>query len=627
MLFSRRFDSPGEPAIRSGPAPSLDSGQAVLARRPGSEEAADADFPDGAGSDLHVVVDMGELPAGRYLPFAEFPGHALPASYEAGFALLVTGKESILILRTPEQVASRIEFEIGARCAAAGFGHLARLAVSREILKALHASFRAEHDHANLERSEVERCAFDLIAAAVQTGASDIHVETRGAIARIFFRIHGERFEQPNLATPTAMAILRVLYNVHADRQNSGTNWDPNAVQDTAVEHVLATGARVQLRFNSAPIYPAPNIQCTLRVLRMDGDMAARELDAVGYTPQMVRAIDDMLIGSTGLVLLVGPTNSGKSTSLQSFIQRIYQRRGASIKVVTIEDPVEYVIARACQMGVPRGKLAPHEIARIYRELLGSTLRQDPDVALVGEIRSSEQAEPVKDLVLAGRKILSTLHAYEALAVFPRLREIGVPMSLLARPGFISGVIYQRLVPLLCPGCALPAGVALERGSLLPATWERVLCVVDNGGQAVRARNRHGCASCNFTGIIGRTPCAELLVPDEEFLRLLREDDELGARNHWHRSGLNTDGAGVRVMAHAIAKLRRGLVDPTDVEVQIGSIVVGAAGQQPDRDASDMAGVIANPGPVAGRWEQDSFTNRTGTQPPGVAAAGDHRLN
>jgi general secretion pathway protein E len=627
MLFSRRLDSPDAPAFRSGPAPTPDREQSLLPFRPGSEEAFNADSPDAAAPDVEVVVDMAKLPPGRYLPFAEFPGHALPASYEAGFALLATGEASILILRTREQVASRIEFEIGARCADAGFETRERMAVSHEIVKALHASFHAEHDHAILERSEIERCAFDLIAAAVQTGASDIHVETRGGIARVFFRIHGERFEQPNLATPTAMAILRVLYNVHADRQNSGTNWDPNAVQDTAVEHVLATGERVQLRFNSAPIYPAPNIQCTLRVLRMDGDMAARELDAVGYTPQMVRAIDDMLIGSTGLVLLVGPTNSGKSTSLQSFVQRIYQRRGASIKVVTIEDPVEYLISRACQMGVPRGKLAPHEIARIYRELLGSTLRQDPDVALVGEIRSSEQAEPVKDLVLAGRKILSTLHAYEALAVFPRLREIGVPMSLLARPGFISGVIYQRLVPLLCPDCSLPARDAFEAGSLLEGTWERVLDVVNDGGETVRARNRHGCAKCNFTGIVGRTPCAELLVPDEEFLRLLRKDDELAARNHWHRTGINTDGAGVRVMAHAISKLRRGLVDPTDVEVQIGSIAIDPPRRDQRHITSGGAARASDAGGSVSPWTQASFTDMGGPQPAGAVDAAEGRLN
>jgi general secretion pathway protein E len=535
-----------------------------------------------------VVGDLTRLPPGRYLPFAEFPGQALPPNYEAAFALLAPRTGAVVLLRTPEQVGGRIDFEIGARCARAGLPIDARLAVTQEIVKALHAVHYGNRTGAGSARSEIERTAFGLVEAAALQDASDIHLETRGPVARVFFRIHGERFEQPNLATATAMAILRVLYNVHADRQNTGTNWDPYAVQDTAVEHQLQSGQRVQLRFNSAPIYPAPNVQGTLRLLRMDGNAAIRDLDAAGYSPEMVRAIDDMLIGSSGLVLLVGPTNSGKSTSLQAFVQRIYQRRGPQIKVVTIEDPVEYVIGRACQMGIPRGKLAPEAIARIYRELLGSTLRQDPDVALVGEIRSREQAEPVRDLVLAGRKILSTLHAYEALAVFPRLREIGVPDSLLTRPGFISGVIYQRLVPLLCPHCAIAAEAAATQGTLAADTWQRLLQAIGHGSsQDVRCRSRSGCSECNFTGIVGRTPCAELLVPDEAFLRLMRAGDETAARRHWHRTGIDTGGAGVRALAHALAKMRQGLIDPADVEIQVGKL-------QPPQPGADWEEVDMN---------------------------------
>jgi general secretion pathway protein E len=334
----------------------------------------------------------------------------------------------------------------------------------------------------------------------------------------------------------------------------------------------------VQLRFNTAPIYPAPNVQCTMRLLRMDGEQSAKPMEEVGYTPEMVAQIEEMLVGSTGLVLLVGPTNSGKSTSLQSFINRIYARRGADIKVVTIEDPVEYILERACQMGVPRGKQTTDQIAAIYKTLLGSTLRQDPDVALVGEIRTNEQAEPVKDMVLAGRKILSTLHAYEAMAAFPRLAEIGVPPSLLTREGFVSGVIYQRLVPVLCPHCSESLTPEMvDSGRIRQSTYDRVAGAAEfgpGGKHDVRLRSITGCKDCNFTGITGRTPCAELLLPDATFLRHIRNGDELSAKNYWHRTGINTDGAGVRAIAHAIAKMRRGLVDPNDIEVQIGPIEI-----------------------------------------------------
>jgi general secretion pathway protein E len=525
------------------------------------------DFSDSVGQ-AQEITDVAALPSDAgYFAFADFPGGALPADYERAFALLRRNATDVLLLRVMGEISGRVEFEIGHRCASNGLKVVERLCVTEEVLKTIHHKhYVGMSSDANRAPSDVERMAFALVESAVSKGASDIHIETRDEKADVFFRIHGERFSQP---------IMRVLYNVHADSQNSGTQWDPTVVQDTAVERKLVNGTKVQLRFNSAPIYPAPNVQCTLRVLRMDGDQAAKPIEEVGYTPEMIKQIEEMLVGSTGLVLLVGPTNSGKSTSLQSFINRIYERRGKGIKVVTIEDPVEYVIDRACQMGVPRGKLKSEEIARIYKDLLGSTLRQDPDVALVGEIRTNEQAEPVKDMVLAGRKILSTLHAYEAMAVFPRLREIGIAESLLTRAGFVSGVIYQRLVPTLCKECSEPlVPEMVAEGRIRQATYDRVLATSDLSRHDVRVRSLHGCKACNMTGISGRTPCAEILVPDETFLRFVRQGDELAAKNYWHRTGINTDKAGVRVIAHAISKMRQGIVDPTDIEVQVGKIEI-----------------------------------------------------
>jgi general secretion pathway protein E len=539
--------------------------------------------PDEAFSDsvapMEVIKDLKHLPTGLgYFAFADFPGKPLPVAYEVAFALLRRSTKEVVLLRTLKEAIGRVEFEIGSRCVNAGLKVVERLCVTDEVLKALHDQHYLKINGNERKDTDVERLAFGIVESAVEKGASDIHIETRGAQADVYFRVHGERFAQPALSSQTAQAVMRVLYNVHADSQNSGTAWDSTVVQDTAVEHTLPNGSKVQLRFNTAPIYPSPNVQCTMRVLRMDGDQAAKEMEEVGYTPEMVAQIEEMLVGSTGLVLLVGPTNSGKSTSLQSFVKRIYAHRGENIKVVTIEDPVEYVMERACQMGVPRGKHSSDEIARMYKDLLGSTLRQDPDVALVGEIRTNEQAEPVKDMVLAGRKILSTLHAYEAMAVFPRLREIGVPDSLLTRPGFVSGVIYQRLVPVLCRHCSEPLTAEMvDSGRIRQATYDRVTCAAEigpGGKHDVRVRSTRGCKDCNFTGITGRTPCAELLLPDAPFLRYVRHGDELGAKNYWHRTGINTEGAGVRAIAHAIAKMRRGLVDPNDIEVQIGKIEI-----------------------------------------------------
>ncbi len=553
------------------------------------------------------VTDVRELPQGRYLPFKDVPppGGPIPGNYEGGFALWATGGKQASLLYGPNEFAGRLLFEMRRRCRDAGIALATDVCVSDAVLRILHNQhYQASSEHEGaLPTTEIQREAFAMVESAVKKGASDIHMETRGALTDIFFRIHGERFRQPQLDTNNAKRIMRVLYNVHADSQNSGTAWDPASVQDTAIEHTLENGVRVQLRFNSAPIYPGENLQCTLRVLRMDGQ-STKALEEVGYSPDMVRLIEEMLVGSTGLVLLVGPTNSGKSTSIQAFIGRIYERRGRTIKVVTIEDPVEYIIESACQMGVPRGKLPPEEIARIYKTLLASTLRQDPDVALVGEIRTSEQAEPAKDMVLAGRKILTTLHAYDALAAFARLAEIGMPASLLTRPGFVSGVIFQRLLPVLCDHCAEPLDPAMvAEGRLRQETFERVWSVADMNKDKVRLRSRSGCKHCDYTGIVGRTPCAEILVPDEKFLRFIRQGDEVGAKNYWHSNGVNTDGAGVRAVAHAIAKMRKGIVDPNDIEIHIGLIEIDRPEAVPSPAYPHSRGAEFTGGHVGGRDE------------------------
>jgi type II secretory ATPase GspE/PulE/Tfp pilus assembly ATPase PilB-like protein len=413
-----------------------------------------------------------------------------------------------------------------------------------------------------------------LIEEAIHKCTSDIHIETRGSYAQVYFRIFGERVEQAPMSKATATDICNALYTVHGDADNKSVAWNPKVVQSTAIEYKSKSGKHVQLRFESGPIYPAENFQCVMRVLVMD-EQTIRPLEDIGYTPQQVEAIEEMLLGAQGLVILVGPTNSGKSTSMQAFLQRTRERRGDTIKIETVEDPVEYIIPGACQMGVPRGRteLMDSATGSIFTTFLKSTLRHDPDVVMVGEVRDQESAESVKNQVLAGLKVVTTLHVFEVFAVFTRLRELGVPPSVLFMHNFISGVIYQRLVPVVCPHCAISVGEAMKQGRLRNTTFERLSRVVDLHSDNVRVRGV-GCRHCNYAGIIGRTPCAELLVPDDILLGMLSRGDETGARQYWlSREELNVDGRGVTAVAHAIQKMRQGMLDPTDIEKFLGKLV------------------------------------------------------
>lgn len=519
-----------------------------------------------------TVTDVKALPDGRYESWSALK---LPVQFKDVSALFRTSPTDAVVLMVRESFGSAVHMDIMKRLRGMGlrdFSTLTTVCCSAELLRSVHKANEGA-DVPRMDDTEVETAAWALIERAVKAKASDLHIETRGPFAQVFFRVFNERVEQETISTETATAIANVLYSVHADASNKGIAWSKDEVKDTSIERIMTGGTPLQIRFHSAPIHPAGNFQVVCRLLVMDGQ-AAKPLSAIGYTDAQERILEDMIVGAQGLVLLVGPTNSGKSTSMQSIARRIRDRRGQTMKLVTVEDPVEYVIPGACQMGVPHGRRQLEgETGNIYNTFIKATLREDPDVVVVGEIRDAAAADAVKNLVLAGRKIISTLHVFESMAVFSRLREIGVPESVLFMPGFISGVIYQRLVPVLCSRCSIKFSEAFERGLVDQAVFDRVSHVLDLHEANVRVRSPGGCEHCSHMGITGRTICSEILQPDSVFLDLMRKGEVQAARNQWMQNAeLNINGWGVSAVAHGISKIAKGQVDPSDVESQIGLI-------------------------------------------------------
>jgi type II secretory ATPase GspE/PulE/Tfp pilus assembly ATPase PilB-like protein len=531
-----------------------------------------------------MISDIKDLPQAQYLSFESVD---LPHQFQEHFALMLTLEGQLLLLTQSQAHRTHLQFDLRRRLMALeqtdrwAYSGIHELEVSEDILRSVHA-YRAPT--VQEESTSVETAAWALIDQAVGAKASDIHIETRGPYAQVFFRVHGERLEQANISSKRATEMCNVLYGVHADAHNKGVTWDEMQLKEAGIEHHTSSGQHVQLRLSSAPIHPAGNFHVVIRLLVMS-KWTAQPLKSMGYDPLHLDLIDEMLLGSQGAVFLVGPTNSGKSTALQAFIEALYQHRGRSIKVITVEKPVEYWIESACQMGVSPFKRdwVDESSGSIYSKYVAATLRQDPDVVMMGEVNDHDSAENMKHLVLSGRKALSTLHAYEAMALFARLRELGVPPSVLYMRHFISGVIFQRLVPLLCQSCACAFQDAHQRGLVAGKTYERVKKLGVGALKHVKIRGL-GCAECEHTGIVGRTVCAEVLVPDEEFLFHLREGRYEQAKRHWmSQSALSLKAWGVKglgggILAHAVLKMHAGLIDPMDIERWIGPLHVEKTG-------------------------------------------------
>lgn len=435
---------------------------------------------------------------------------------------------------------------------------------TREVIRLV---YEGAEDVSAVEASDqtsVEMQIRALIEAAVAVEASDVHIETRDGRADVLLRINGERVFKENLSFETARSIGSVMYSVLADAQSKLPAWDMYRLSEGTIDYVTKAGQKLRLRFSSSPIHPTGNFHI---VIRMEVMSTSRiELDELGYSPAQLKTLDTFTLGSGGMVLMVGPTNSGKSKSMQCLLKHLYRVRGKRLKVITVEDPVEFEIPGACQISVPQRRAEDGGRDSAFAALLRGVLRQDPDVVEVGEVRDSESTSILCELGLAGRKVFTSVHANSALAAFMRLRKLGVETDLLTMKGFIAGACYQKLVPVLCPSCSeddtIEPGESLLHDTVAALRWQG------------RAKKRGpGCTACKGTSIISRTRVAEIVVPEPALLAALAAGDQTGAEAMWLEGCGNPSFAEGIPTAHdhLIQKILAGQVSIKDAYDYMGS--------------------------------------------------------
>src|SRR5690242_6886590 len=311
--------------------------------------------------------------------------------------------------------------------------------------------------------TSVIRLVDQLLADGIQAGASDIHIEPEEQGIAVRHRVDGllrHARTLPRYVAPSLVSRVKILSGLDiADRLRPQDGRARVAIQ----------GSVVDLRVSTLPASHGEKI--VIRVL--DGSAGLRTLDSIGFSPTDLARIRCLLEQREGLVLVTGPTGSGKTTTLYAALREI-QARG--VNVVTVEDPIEYRLPGIVQVQV-------HERAGLtFSAALRSIMRQDPDVILVGEIRDRETAEIAIQAALTGHLVLSTLHTNDAASAIARLVDIGAASYQIATA--VKGVIAQRLVRRLCIACA---------GA--------------------------GCRECGESGYRGRRAIAEILIASPEFER------------------------------------------------------------------------------------------------------------
>jgi general secretion pathway protein E len=434
-----------------------------------------------------VRMDGPELLVATNNPFELSRLHALE---------LATGIPVKPVLAKEQEITARIEAIFGS--ASSPDSPLASGA--REIEGAVD-----EEDVAHLRdmASEVPviRLVNQLLVRALESRASDVHIEPFENQLKVRYRIDGILHEvepPPRQLKAAVVSRLKILAQLNiAERR---------LPQDGRIKIRLA-GKDVDLRIATVPTLYGESVVIRL----LERSHIFTELDTLGFPPTLLHRFNEMISKPHGMILVTGPTGSGKTTTLYGALQKI---NDPGKKIITIEDPVEYQLS-----GVNQIHVKP-QIGLTFANGLRSIVRQDPDIIMVGEIRDAETAEIAVQAALTGHLVFSTLHTNDAAGAISRLLEMGVQDYLLASS--LLGVLAQRLVRRLCSKCRkeIPfVGATNEESDwdvqiryTARTTWEAV-----------------GCSACGGTGYLGRIGIFELLPATAEVCRVIVQRADAGS--------------------------------------------------------------------------------------------------
>ncbi|MFT5605993.1 MAG: general secretion pathway protein E, partial [Paracoccaceae bacterium] len=338
-----------------------------------------------------------------------------------------------------------------------------------------------------------------LLQYAYDQRASDIHIEPRREQGNVRFRIDGvlyNVYELPASVLTAVVSRLKIL-----GRMDVAEKRRP---QDGRLKTKNPGGDEIELRLSTLPT--AFGEKMVMRIF--DPEVLLRSFDELGLRGEDLQRWDGMIRSAHGIVLVTGPTGSGKTTTLYSSLKQIAT---SEVNVCTIEDPIEMVEDAFNQMQVQ------HNINLDFAGGVRALLRQDPDIIMIGEIRDLETAEMAIQAALTGHLVISTLHTNDAPSAVTRLLELGVPAYLIRAT--VLGVMAQRLVRTLCPHCKEPASLTEQDWTTLTTPWKITM--------PKQAYHAPGCLECRNTGFYGRQGIYEILPVDGGVQSAIKDDVEL----------------------------------------------------------------------------------------------------
>jgi type II secretory ATPase GspE/PulE/Tfp pilus assembly ATPase PilB-like protein len=411
-----------------------------------------------------------------------------------------------------------------------------------------------------------------ILADGLAENVSDIHLEVRATGGMIRMRKNGEMMEykkENRLSFKEVNNLASVIYNVLASTK--AVSFDPRDCQQAAVNYNIS-GQELKLRYQSVPAYP-DGYDVVLRLLPVGRSEEFTPLQKLGYTEQQVQELINISSRPIGALVIAGVTGSGKSTTLKNLLMFINANTGYSLKIYTIEDPPEYNIAKVTQIPVVIGKDFDPTKMSPFEKPIKACMRGDPDIIMIGEVRDKITGDLTKKAVQSGHQVLTTVHATSGLGIIERFQDFGLSRSVLGSPEFLTGLLYQKLLPVVCTHCSINFNEYINSTEVNQKDldiYNRIGKIVDPKKHPIKLRNPDGCVHCKGMGIKGRSVAAEVIMLDLKMVQLIEKGETIKLMLYWRslsdKIPSSENMRGKTCMEHGFQKMLAGLVSPHDVE-------------------------------------------------------------
>lgn len=457
----------------------------------------------------------------------------------------------------------------------AGYRIIQKCIIEPNVLNALYdRRTSADNQKATSDDSIVVGVFEIILQDALVENVSDIHIEVRNNGGIVRMRKNGEMMEynpQNRLTYNDAYNLCSVIYNVLASTKS--VSFDPRDCQQAAVNYAIKE-QELKLRYQSVPAYP-DGFDVILRVLPVGRSEDFVPLQKLGYTEQQVEELVNISARPVGSLIIAGVTGSGKSTTLKNLLMYINASSGYKMKIYSIEDPPEYNIAKITQIPVVIGKDFDPTKMSPFEKPIKACMRGDPDIIMIGEVRDKITGDLTKKAVQSGHQVLTTVHATSALGIIERFQDFGLSRSVLGSPDFLTGLLYQKLMPLVCEHCAIDFHKLINSEDATKSDLEiysRIGGIVgsDLKKYKLNKRSENGCSHCKGMGVKGRSVCAEVIMLDLDMIQLIGAGETIKLMQHWRNLSDNDPFSlnmrGKTCMEHGFQKMLAGLVCPYDLE-------------------------------------------------------------